>query len=319
LTPPVEAVVPAALLLVAIHRIRVSRRRGTTAGRAVTRILLLMAFAQGMRVHALTDDHLDPIVHRVSGIWNTSCVVAQCTGVFVCAEIVAVVVMARGRQITGIARYGVPAALVGVMVVAFLNSPASSTRTRFLSQTFPATGPMLVYWVIFIGSIGSTAAIVLYWMWRMREVLVLGGRFAHALIAVMLASAAGLVWSIHKITYLVLRGHDIENWYTSHTTIISLVLISSPLAMAGCVAIAHQVSGLPERLARYRAIRNLMSTWQSVRESSDNVVLDSRLIPATRFTTWKASINSMASHRMMVEIADATRRVDTGTEVKSHG
>jgi hypothetical protein len=316
LSPVVEAIVPAALLLVAVHRTGVSRRQREVGSNAVTRILLLMAVTQGLRIHALTDEHLDPIVHRVSGIWNASCVLAMCTGVFVCAEIVTIVVSTRGRNITGIARYGIPAALAGVMVVAFLNSPAASTRTQFLSQTFPATGPMLVFWVVFIGSIGFAAATVFYWTWRMRAVLAIGGRFAPALIAVMLASGAGLVWSIHKVTYLVLRGHQIENWYTQHTTAISLILISSPAFMAGCVAITQQVSALPDRLDRYRTIRKLMSTWQSVRESSDEVVLESGLIPATRFATWKASSNSMASHRMMVEIADATRRGDT---VTSHG
>lgn len=298
-----ESVVPIALLVLGLQRLDVYRKKVDT--RPTTNILILLGTAQALRIHAIADDHIDPFLQQLTGVWNLTALVAMSLGVCACVQICGLAAHAIGKDMATWERRGLSVVLVSTMVVSFLASDAPRTPTGYLSQTFPATGPMLVYWVVFIGSIAGSVSFCLYYLTGLIK-QVKSGTMAPVLIAVAVACVMGIAWCGHKVTYLIMRGHDVENWYTEHTRTVSLILILSPLALIGCAMAIYLVAPVPQRVSRYRKIRAHLGRWKALTESDKDAVLEEQLIPHSRYAAWRASRNSIASVRMMTEIADVS-------------
>lgn len=295
-----EAIVP--ILLFAFVLSRMVMCRGRPQARPFTVMLLTLAVAQSFRIHSIADDRLDPILHDVTGLWNLSVLVAQALAICAATQLVGIIAHATQRNFRRPYRYMFAAALVIGLVVSFLLSPAPTRPTHFLSQTFAVEGWMLVYWIIFLGSLALCVVMPLYLVSRL-ALIVKTGELARVLIGAALAFGMVLLYTVHKIACLIAFDRGVDNWYTDHTVAISLVLIMSPLVFAGYVASVYVWTSLRPRIQRYRRIVDYMARWQGLAGHS-NAVLAVTLIPSSRRTAWRASCNSVASTRMMVEIVD---------------
>ncbi|MBY6413389.1 hypothetical protein HQ346_16970 [Rhodococcus sp. BP-252] len=304
-----EAILPVVLLLFALQRLTMYRQKPRT--RPLTVMLLTLSAAQSFRIHALADDKLDPILHRATGLWNLSVLVAQILAVCAATQLVGIVAHSTQRRFPRRYRYSLSAALSIALGVSFLLSPAPTRPTHFLSQTFTAEGWMLVYWVIFLGSLALCVIVPLYLLVRM-ALIVRTGELARVLIGAALACAMVLLYAVHKIAYLVAFDRGIDNWYTHHTVQISLFLIMSPLIFAGYVAAVYVWTALLPRVQRYRRIVAYMERWQILATQS-NAILAEALIPSSKRTAWKASRDSVASTRLMVEMVDGSAPHLTGS------
>jgi hypothetical protein len=286
-----EAILPIVLLVFGLQRLPLYRRRPQT--RPMTVLLLTLSVAQMFRIHALADDKLDPVLHDVTGLWNMSVLIAQALAICAATQWVGMVAHSTQRSFPRRYRYAVTTALVSGLVISFLLSPAPSRPTYYLSQTFAAEGWMLVYWVIFLGSLSLCVVVPFYLLVRM-ALIVKTGELARGMI---------LLYAVHKIVYLVAFARGIENWYTDHTVQISLFLIMSPLLVAGYVAWVYIWTTLLPRVQRYRRIVAYMDEWQALATRS-NAILADTLIPSSKRAAWRASRNSVASTRLMVEMVD---------------
>lgn len=295
-----EAILPVALLLFGVHRIPMYKRKPQT--RPMTVLLLTLSAAQMFRIHALADDELDPILHSLTGLWNISVLIAQALAICAATQLVGIVSHSTQRYFARRYRYLLTAVLVVGLVVSFLLSPARTRPTYFLSQTFPAEGWMLVYWIIFLGSLSFCVTVPLYLLIRMAWI-VRTGELARVLVGAALACAMVLFYAVHKIVYLVAFDRGVDNWYTDRTTQISLFLIMSPLIFAGYVAWVYVWTSLLPRIQRYRRIVAYMGRWQILATQS-NAILADALIPNSKRTAWHAARNSVASTRLMVEMVD---------------
>lgn len=295
-----EAILPIVLLVFGLQRLPLYRRRPQT--RPMTVLLLTLSVAQMFRIHALADDKLDPVLHEVTGLWNMSVLIAQALAICAATQWVGMVAHSTQRSFPRRYRYAVTTALVSGLVISFLLSPAPSRPTYYLSQTFAAEGWMLVYWVIFLGSLSLCVVVPFYLLVRM-ALIVKTGELARVLTAAAVACGMILLYAVHKIVYLVAFARGIENWYTDHTVQISLFLIMSPLLVAGYVAWVYIWTTLLPRVQRYRRIVAYMDEWQALATRS-NAILADTLIPSSKRAAWRASRNSVASTRLMVEMVD---------------
>ncbi|WP_141216176.1 MULTISPECIES: hypothetical protein [Nocardiaceae] len=295
-----EAIIPVVLLLFSLQRLPMFRSKPKT--RPMTVLLLTLSTAQFFRIHALADDKLDPVFHSVTGLWNMSVLIAQALAVCAATQLVGIVAHSTQRNFPRPYRYGLSAALMVALVITFLLSPAPTRPTYYLSQTFVAEGWMLVYWVIFLGSLSLCVTVPLYLLVRMAWI-VKTGELARVLVGAALACAMVLLYAVHKIAYLVAFGRNVDNWYTQHTVQISLFLIMSPLLFAGYVAWVYVWTSLLPRIQRYRRIVSYMERWQTL-ASQSNAILAENLIPSSKRAAWRASRNSVASTRLMVEMVD---------------
>lgn len=295
-----EAILPIVLLVFGLQRLPLYRRRPQT--RPMTVLLLTLSVAQMFRIHALADDKLDPVIREVTGLWNISVLIAQALAICAATQWVGIVAHSTQRRFPRRPRYAVTTTLVAGLVISFLLSPAPSRPTYYLSQTFAAEGWMLVYWVIFLGSLSLCVAVPFYLLVRM-AFIVKTGELARVLTAAAVACGMILLYAVHKIVYLVTFARGIENWYTAHTVQISLFLIMSPLLVAGYVAWVYIWTTLLPRVQRYRRIVSYMDEWQALATRS-NAILADTLIPSSKRAAWRASRNSVASTRLMVEMVD---------------
>ena len=297
----IEAIPSIVLLAFAANRLPDYRSR--PGSQPLTNILLLIGAGQALRIHAIFDDRVNPILHDLTGVWNISCVVAQCLGVAACVQIIAVALQVQGVRVSRPAKYALAALPIGGMVTGFLLSPATEHPTHLLSETFPAHGPLLVYWVLYLGTIATSVSIVLLLILRL-GFMVKTGPLAKVLLAAVFGPAMGALYCIHKALYLVLRDHNVDNWYTRHTQAISLVAVVLPLIGLSYIAWLYLRAVMPARIERYKKVRAQIHRWEAVTPST-HAVLQSALIPRTRRAAWRASRNALAAHRMMVEIVDA--------------
>lgn len=296
-----EALLPAVLLLFALQRLSMYWSRPQT--RPMTVLLLTLSTAQCFRIHALADDKVDPVIYELTGLWNVSVLIAQALAICAATQLVGIVAHSTQRSFPRHYRYGLTSVLMLGLVASFLLSPAPTKPTYFLSQTFVAEGWMLVYWVIFLGSLCLCVTVPLYLLARMVWI-VKTGELARVLAGAALACAMVLLYAVHKIAYLAAFGRGVDNWYTQHTAQISLFLIMSPLVFAGYVAWVYVWTSLLPRVQRYRRIVSYMEQWQTLATRS-NAILADTLIPSSKRAAWRASRNSVASTRLMVEMVDS--------------
>lgn len=306
-----EAILPVVLLLLALQRLPMYRPKPKT--RPMTILLLTLSTAQLFRIHALADDKLDPVLHSATGLWNVSVLIAQALAICGATQLVGMVAHSTQRSFPRHYRYGLSAVLMAGLIVSFLLSPAPTRPTYFLSQTFAAEGWMLVYWLIFLGSLSLCVTVPLCLLLRTAWI-VKTGELAKVLIGAALACAMVLLYAFHKIVYLVAFDRGVDNWYTDHTVQISLLLIMSPLIFAGYVAWVYVWTSLLPRIQRYRRIVGYMEQWQTLATRS-NAILAETLIPNSKRTAWHASRNSVASTRLMVEMVDGEAAVTTSLTV----
>jgi hypothetical protein len=297
------AVIPAVLLVLAAKRF--PRYRLQPESRPLTNLLAAFGASKLLRIPVITDEHIDPTLERITGVANLTDFGGMVLAALACVSMVGLGAYITGREARSIGRIASGFAIAMAMVTTFMLAPVSKTPTSYMTRNFAPTGAMLAYWIVFVTAIACSATMLFAYTSR-AWLLVRQGPFGRVLFSVSAAAAVGVLYCVHKIIDLALTGAGATGWYAKHAQSIGMVLVLLPLAFAGYAAWVYLAAGFPDRVNRFRTLRSMLDEWRHVSDSTHQVILEHSLIPdPSRWTIWKASANSLATHRMMVELADA--------------
>ncbi|MFD7008148.1 hypothetical protein [Rhodococcus jostii] len=255
----------------------------------------------------ITDDIINPRLRDFTGVANIMSLAGMTW-----AALIAIPLMGIAAYITGGVQF--PAQLqllqagliVGVMAIAFLYSPMADQPTSYMTSDFPVTGSVLVYWLAFLLPILTSCGVTAYHC-AASLLLVRRGLLARALRALFCAAMVGILYCTHKVVDLFLQYSGIDNAYSQHAKVISLVLVLVALAFAALAAGIYSGAQLPQRIQRYRLLRKYGRDWLAARANTPVVVLDSsHELKYTRWACWAAARTPTAAFHLQVELADAS-------------
>ncbi|NMN99299.1 hypothetical protein [Antrihabitans stalactiti] len=288
-------------MLVAIIALRLPTYRDRPNTRTFTNLLMLLAGFSLLQIEPIAYGQIDPRFHTLTSVWGISGLVAWLLLTAALWNGLTLVLRVAGHQLS--MRRVVAGTLIlwTILIVTFMLSPAPDIEAP--TEPLRATGPLAVFWAAILATTAATPIVCLFYLrrvWRLVE----NGPIRTVLIAVAGTCWSLILWCVHKVSFFVLDDLGFTNWYTDHTILISRSLLSLTALLFCCVAVIYARTQLPERLRRYRQIRQLTMHWHAVTPKS-NAVLETGLIPRTRHAAWQASRNPLAAHRMMIEILDA--------------
>ncbi len=300
--------VPIALLTFVAFRIPMWKRNPDS--RPLTKVLAALGLGQAARIPVLSDDYVDVWLHDLTGIWNIPDATAVLLGTFAfccIGEAVATVVQSPSFNKTRHRLF--TATMITVAGVGFLLSPATDTPTNFVSRDFPPTGPLLLYWGAYLGTLLYALVFALYYLFGLlRERRVRSGPLGRIVAVLAAACSLGFLYGINKLLYLVLQAAGVENWYTDHAQTITLVLVLGPMIIAGYALLVFATAILPDRLRRYQAIRAYSAEYEKIVATGTNMLIPrDAAVYSTRRAAWKGSRTPVATHRMMVVLSDAAK------------
>ncbi|WP_137726190.1 hypothetical protein [Prescottella subtropica] len=298
-------VLPLILLLVAGYRVYRYRDRRETW--LLTAAIGFLGAAKLARVPVVTDDYVDEWLHAITGIYNLCDFTGMWLGTLAATTFAGFAAFTvGGHQSIGRRLLVVYAAVTALMFGTFLMTPVTDTPTSYMTADFPMTGSLAAYWTVYLGTIGAAGTgVIVTAMQALRKVR--RGPLVAGLSILAAAAAMAVVYVAFKIVDLYVNNNSDQahSWYAENSKAIAFVLIlglvTSFIGFGGLVAAVT----LPRRCRRYRLLRTRMQEWQSVTSSNRDVVLEQNTAPPlTRWAAWKASTDSIASHRLMVELSD---------------
>lgn len=304
-------VLPLILLVVASYRMYRYRDRRETW--ILTAAIGLLGAAKLARVPVITDDYVDGWLHTVTGIYNLSDFTGMWLGALAASTFAGFAAFTiGGHQSIGRRLAVVYAAVTALMLGTFLMTPVTETPTSYMTADFPMTGPLTAYWTVYLGTIGAASiGLLATAVQALRKVR--RGPLVTGLSLLATAATIAVVYVAFKIVDLYVNNtsaHD-GGWYAENSKTIAFVLILGLVAsFTGFGALVAAVT-LPRRFGRYRLLRVRMREWQSATSTNRSIVLAHHTTPAlTRWTAWKASSDSIASHRLIVELSDVYTTTD---------
>lgn len=300
------ALVPILLLLFVAFRIPMWKENRDS--RPLTKVLLALGLGQAARIPVISDDYFDVWLHDLTGIWNIPDATAVLLGTFAfCSIIEAVATVARPLTFNRRRHQWITALMVAIAGVGFLLSPATDTPTNFVSRDFVPTGPLLMYWGAYLGTLTFALAYALYYLvGLLRESRVRTGPLGRIVAVLTAACTLGFLYGMNKLLYLTLQAADVHNWYTAHAQSITLVLVLGPMIIAGYSLLVFATAILPDRIRRYNAIRQYSAEYERVLLSGTHLLLPRDAATySTRRAAWSGSRTPIATHRMMVVLSDA--------------
>jgi hypothetical protein len=292
--------IPTALLIVGIARLR--QYSINPSSRYVTHVLILMGLAKALLYP--TDRLLDPRILQLIGVANVCVLAAMIFATAACIELAGFARYAAGHNDPLGLRILLAASTAAIMICMFLLSPAAGTDSEYLTRDFPAVGPLLAYWAIFLSAIASSSATICYFCAN-AWLLVRHGPLSRALAGYTAAGGLGVLYCIWKVVDLTVSAH-VHQWHEHRVIWVSYLMVLAPLAAMGFAGSQYLLSAIPERAHRYQAIRKHAAHWRELADGGDNrAILSPNLIPRqTRRAAWVASSDPVSAHRLMIELAD---------------
>ncbi|WP_420879003.1 hypothetical protein [Rhodococcus sp. (in: high G+C Gram-positive bacteria)] len=296
---------PLLLLLVAGYRAYRYRRRRETW--ILTAAIGFLGVAKLARVPVITDEYIDEWLHAGIGIYNLCDFIGMWLGALAATTFAGFAAFTVGGHRSIGRRLPVIYAVVTAMMFgAFLMTPVTDTPTSYMTADFPMNGWLAVYWTVYLGTIAvAGASVIVTAVQALRKVR--RGPLVAGLSILAAAAAIAVAYVAFKIVDLYVNNDPdrVHGWYAQNSKTIAFVLIlglvASFIAFGGVVA----AETLPRRRRRYRILRTRMQEWQAVTRTNKSVVLAQHTAPPlTRWTAWKSSSDSIASHRLMVELSD---------------
>ncbi|MCE5291392.1 MAG: hypothetical protein LLG14_19440 [Nocardiaceae bacterium] len=299
----VEASIPLLLLVYGVARLHTWNDPAT---RPATRWALLLGTAALLRVHAWFDDGIGPVLHELTGWWNVPMLVSTLVWTVALVDIIATFLGAtRGRAVPQSFRPAITATVAAVVVASFATSPAHDTPVPDYLVAYGAAGTLWIHWGFLLGLGLWAAGLVMYWPLSMRK-LAAAGPFRRALTTAALAGFLGVLYCTYVGTYVAMDGLGLATeWFIPR---LALFLVLSPLLLHTVVTLFMRVQMTRDRIRRFRQIRRLAQRWETdVRARQHGTVLAGEFVAAAAasfWSAWAASRDSLAAHRLMVEIAD---------------
>ncbi|WP_418345949.1 hypothetical protein [Rhodococcus pyridinivorans] len=295
---------PLALVLIAAWR--AYRYRGLRETWILTAALGLLGSAKLARVPVITDEYIDEGLHAITGVYNLTDFTGMLLGTLAATTFAAFASFTIGGNWSTSRRlpyfYAVVTAL---MAGTFLMTPVTESPTSYMTADFPMTGWLAAYWTVYLGTIGVAAlSILVVTVNAMRKVR--RGPLAAGLATFAVGATIAAAYVAMKIADLYVNNDpDLdETWYAQHSKTVSLVLVLglvATFAIVGGIVIAET---FPRRYRRYQLLRNRMHEWQEATRLNEGVVLTPTEPTLTRWAAWRASKDSVAAHRLMVELSD---------------
>jgi hypothetical protein len=292
--------IPTVLLIVGIVRLR--QYSLNPSSRYVTHVLILMGLAKALLYP--TDRVFDPRLLQLIGVANICVLAAMILATAACIELAGFARYMTGHNDPLGLRILLATSTAAIMICLFLLSPAADRDSEYLTQDFPAIGPLLAYWAIFLSSVAISSATVCYFCANAWS-LVRHGPLSRALGGYTVAGGLGVLYCIWKIIDLTVRAR-VHQWNGGRIIWISYLMVLAPLAAMGYAGSQYLLSAIPPRALRYKAIRIHVAHWRELANSDDNrTILSPHLIPKqTRRAAWGASRDPVSAHRLMIELAD---------------
>ncbi|MFD4440518.1 hypothetical protein ACFWPK_12155 [Nocardia sp. NPDC058519] len=298
------------LLVLALHRIRSDSHGGQRSGAGtglanpLTQLLLALGLAKACRIRHITDNVINPILQDWTGVANVMSLAGMTFGALAAIPLLTLVSYITGRDLPIGAQAASAVAIVVAMVVTFLSTPMADTPTEYMSNDFPVTGPVVMYWIAYLGPLAS--AVVVSAVYAVRELTwVRRGPFAAALGFIVVACTLGLTYCVFKILNLVLQQRHSDGFWYRNAEFISIALGLAAIAAAGSAAGIYAAYLLKDRLRRYRLLRHNGDIWVRARTMNPDVVLDPGLaFGTTRRACWAAARSPEAAYRLQIELAD---------------
>ncbi|WP_157777234.1 hypothetical protein [Nocardia terpenica] len=303
------ALIPAALLALAAHRIRADRqhrRRAISTGitNPLTQLLACLGLAKLCRIPVITDNLVNPVLRSATGVANIMSLAGMTFGALAAIPVLGVSSFITGRTVAPRTQLTLALVIGAAMSTTFLRTPMAHTPTSYMSNDFPVTGPVMAYWLAYLTPLASALAVGCAYI--VRELSWVGrGPFARALAGIALCEVLGLIYCAFKVYNLYLQREQIDNVWHRQAAPVSIALGLTSLAAAGVSAGIYASHLLRDRWHRYRLLRRFGDRWLEARAANPDVVLDKTdAFRTTRRMCWTASRSGATAYRLQIELAD---------------
>jgi hypothetical protein len=267
---------------------------------------LLIGTAKLARTPQITDEMINPVIERATGMSNVMTLVGMALAA--CAAVPAVALM---RTLTGHEVRYVPwllaqAAVVAALTTTYAISPIADIPSSYITADIPFTPAVYAYWIVFLGSIGLAGAVNAALASRAFRV-VRRGPFALTLIGWAGTATLVCLYTINKICDLILADINVDgNWYSANVKHISLVIALLIASAAIATVLVHPVVRMPHRWRRFQVLRRSADAWAEARIKFPVFVLPgSKDVPTTAWQCWSAAKHPITAYNLQVELADA--------------
>ncbi|WP_020108340.1 hypothetical protein [Nocardia sp. 348MFTsu5.1] len=296
------------VLLIVVALLRLSRppSDATPTFWAYTQVCLLMGAGKLARTPHFTDDLINPVISRATGLSNAMTLVGMTLAA--CAAVPAVALMwaVTGHEVRYRPWLYAQIAIVAVMTVTYISSPIDDIPSSYITADIPFTPMVYAYWLVFLGAIGIAGALNAVLAVRAYRV-VRRGPFALTLLGWACTAALVCIYTVNKIVDLALTDVNVEaGWYSAHVRSVSLAIALLIVLTASATVLIYPVVRLPHRWGRFQVLRRSAGAWSEARTQFPAFVLPgSSDVPTNQWQCWTAAKDPVSAYNLQVEIADA--------------
>lgn len=273
---------------------------------AYTQVCLLVGAAKLARTPHLTDDVINPIIERVTGLSNAMTFVGMTLAA--CAAVPAVALMwaLTGHEIRYRPWVGAQAVIVAALTSMYVSSPIASIPSSYITADVPFTPAVYGYWFVFLGSIGLAGGVNALLAVRAYRV-VRQGPFAMTLLGWAATASLVCLYTVNKIVDLSLTDVNVDDgWYSDNVKSVSLVVALLIALSATATVLIYPTVRVPHRWRRFQTLRRSADAWTEARTQYPVFILPgSAEVPTNGWQCWKAAKDPVSAYNLQVEIADA--------------